>query len=222
VLSLYPSTMHIFWILLLFIQAATSSLISDIWSRKLDPIRYIVVPTDPANAAQIAQTEALFKNLDHNAEVIPKNTLGGTTVWILKSNNARLKDDLSALEGVSLVEQEASSKLVRRDVLKYIASARVSSNIEDTEGFLNSRVQGGTGYRRILDDDGTTILGWAGLALDDEAAKAVEEYNGIEYPLGVEAYTHKRVLPSALSARAETWVKQEKADKALVMDSQFK
>jgi hypothetical protein len=194
------------------------------WSRNVDPIRYTVVATDPTNAAQVAQTEAQLKNLDDDAEIIPKRTPEGTTVWLFKSNNVDLKEVISSVEGVDLVEQEVPSKLIRRDdVKKYIASANeTGNNIEETEGFLNSKHQGDTNYRQILDDDGTTVLGWKGLFLTNDGAKAVVEYKGIAYPLGIEEYTEDRVLPSKLSARAETWVKQENADKALVMDSQFK
>jgi hypothetical protein len=216
--------MHISWLFLLFIQAVTSSLVSDMWSRNFATICYTVVATDPTNAAQVAQTKAQLKNLDDNAEIIPKRTPEGTTVWLFESNNADLKDVISGFEGVDLVEQEARSELIRRDdVRKYIASANeTSNNIEETEGFLDSKHQGDTKYQRILDGNGTTVLGWKSLSLTDDGAKAVVKYKGIAYPLGIEEYTEDRVLPSKLSARAETWVKQENADKALVMDSQFK
>jgi hypothetical protein len=136
----------------------------------------------------------------------------------LNSDNAELEDVLRGLEGVSYVEKEVSLELTCRDVLKYIASAMESGNIGDLETFLNTKVQGGTKYRRVLDYDGTTVLGWAGLALDEEVTKAVEEHEGIEYPLGIEQFTPKRLMPLALSARAETGKKQEKADKALLTD----
>jgi hypothetical protein len=172
-------------------QAVTSSLISNTWSRNLHSIRYTVEPTDSTNAAQTAQTEALLKNLDDIAEVIPKRTADGVAVWLLKSDNAELEDVLRGLEGVSYVEKEVSSELTRRAVLKYIVSAMESGNIEDTEAFLDSKIQSGTKYRRILDDDETTVLGWANVTLDEEAANAVEEHEGIEYPLGIDEVTLK-------------------------------
>ena len=79
---------------------------------------------------------------------------------------------------------------MRQDIQKHISSAAESVNTEVTEEFLRSRIQSGTEFRRFLDDGGTTGLGWGDLALDEEAASAVEEHEGIEYPLGVQEYKY--------------------------------
>jgi hypothetical protein len=163
-------------------------------SRILGLICYTVVPNDPTNSAQNAQTEALLRNIDRSAVIIPKRTAGEAAIWFLKSHNAALEAAISTLEGVSIVKKEASSRTSSHGIRHYIASALESSNIEETEAFLNSKIQCGTEYRRILCKDVTTVLGWAGLALDREAAQVVEEYEGIAYPLGIEDISKLQVF----------------------------
>jgi hypothetical protein len=149
--------------------------------------RYVIEPTDPANAAQVAHTEALLQNVDSSAEIVAKKAPEGTSLWLLRSKNAELEDFLRAIEGVGYAEQEVISAPVRRNVMKYAASAVESSNIEKTEEFLKSKVQDGSEVHRQLDDHGT-VVGWDRLALDQDAARLVEEYEGIEYPLGIQDY----------------------------------
>ena len=236
-------------LLLLFIQSVTSTLISDIFYRDIGLAHYTVYPIDPGNATKIAETETRLKSLNSDADVLPKQGQNGFATWSITSKRGDLQNAISALEGVSHVEHEdlrledqsttsKRSELARRDTVKYMASANESSDAQKTEEFLKTMVQSNTKFYQFLDDDGT-ILGWGDLALDSDAQKAVEDYEGIEGPLAIDEVEEDRVLPTrgwsqfshtrsesfengkTLFARAGTWQKQEKADKALVMDSQY-
>ena len=150
------------------------------------PIRYVVIPTDPANATQITHTSTLLQNLDTTAHLIPKRTPEGTVVWLLKSHNPDLEPLLSALDGVDVAERD----LMHTGVRKYVVPAAELYDAEKTERFLMTKMQESTQFRRALDDDGVTILGWYGVVLSGEAAREVEEHEGVEWPLGLDEVKH--------------------------------
>jgi hypothetical protein len=169
--------------------------------------RYTIYPIDPGDTTKIAETEALLKDLDSDAEILPDQGPDGLTTWTYTSKYADLQNTIGALAGISLVKKEVvqledqsttskRSQLVRRDVLKYVASAKEDFDPKKTEEFLDIRVQANSEYYQFLDDDGTTILGWGGLALDEVAEKAVEEYGGIEEGLAIDEVVLDRVLPT--------------------------
>lgn len=193
-------------LLLLFIQPVTSTLTSDICYGHLSLTHYNVYPIDPGNATNIADTEIRLKSLDSDADVLPKQGQNGFATWSITSKHGDLQHELSALEGVSHIEHEdirledqpttsKRSELVRRDTVKYMASANESSDAQKTEEFIKTIVQSNTKFYQFLDDDGT-ILGWGDLALDSDARKAVEYYEGIEGPLAIDEVEEDRVLPT--------------------------
>ncbi|KAH7392248.1 peptidase S8/S53 domain-containing protein [Phaeosphaeria sp. MPI-PUGE-AT-0046c] len=128
-------------------------------------------------------------------------------------------------------------ELVRRDVPWYSCLAN-NTDIQKTEDFLKSKIQPGSRYLYIK--SGKEILGWWKLYLDDDAKKAVEAYEGITglRPGGskIEWFraisSGKQLQPPLrsvdlaarnhlLDRRSGTWTKQQNADKALIMNSQY-
>jgi hypothetical protein len=129
--------------------------------------------------------------------------------------------------------------LFRRDVQKFEALANKQVDPQETEAFLKSKVLNGHPVMQLTARD-DSVVGWFNLALDPDAKKTVEDHKGVsiirparkivdfraldvrqESPVNTyteHGFTRKS---KALFPRANEWVKQEKADKALVMDSQF-
>ncbi|KAF2850900.1 hypothetical protein T440DRAFT_529503 [Plenodomus tracheiphilus IPT5] len=118
------------------------------------------------------------------------------------------------------------AQLVRRDVRLYTAVATNSTNVEDLEKFVKSKIQPGQGGAiNPLTLNGKTF-GWANLALDDAAKEEIANHEGV---LGIRESLEVRnnqALPRSdwlqkLTRRAGKWLKQEDADLALVVDSQY-
>jgi hypothetical protein len=126
------------------------------------------------------------------------------------------------------------------DTFSYTARANKTSNVEDTERFLLTRVSHGITPGRFKRDG--TIVGWYNLELSDAAAKEVQEYEGIlsetfrrqrkivpfralDLPrpsATLDLYNHElHKKNDEIFRRASGWEKQRKADKALVVDSQY-
>lgn len=141
-------------------------------------------------------------------------------------------------QGEDLSLRSAPVELDRRDVPWYVCLAN-NTDVQKTEEFLNSKIQTGTKYLQMR--SGKEVLGWWKLYLDDDAKKAVEAYEGIRgFRPGGDKIKEFRAISSSnepqpsndsggLTAkdrpwerRSGSWIKQENADKALVMDSQYK
>jgi hypothetical protein len=118
------------------------------------------------------------------------------------------------------------AQLARRDFRTYTVVANKSANVEDLEKFVESKNQPGQqGAINTLTLDGKTFA-WANLALDDAAKQEIANHEGV---LGVKEslkVRNNRALPrkdwsQKLTRRAGKWLKQEDADLALVVDSQY-
>jgi hypothetical protein len=126
-----------------------------------------------------------------------------------------------------------------KDVQLYTTLANKTANPQETENFLKSKVLNSKPFYKIDDWDGS-VLGWYSLALDEAALKAVKEYEGISHirpqskivdfraldvrqESPVNTFAERSIIEKvkALFSRSDGWEKQEDADKALVMDSQF-
>jgi len=146
---------------------------------------------------------------------------------------------LSSLRVVNDLPLETrDAELNRRDVQFCSCLVKNTSDVQEVESFLKSKIQSGSKYYPYRRKD--KVLGWYHLMLDSDAQKTVKEYDGVEYfKVGVTKLTKYRSLPatgpsllpskmdttlgkkSALLPRAEEWVKQTTEDKALKMDSQY-
>jgi hypothetical protein len=128
----------------------------------------------------------------------------------------------------------------------YQALANKTSDSQITDKYLKSKVQPSQPIGQLKKGDGT-IVGWYNLVLDPGSAKEVKEHEGIDsttFQLEDEL-VHFRALtshdsseiwgptvgapapvpvkaPRRIYPRATKWEKQAGADKALVMDSQYK
>jgi hypothetical protein len=132
--------------------------------------------------------------------------------------------------------------LIRRDDFDvYQAIADNTTDPQITEDFLKSKVQQGRSVQRLTRHwKDNSIIGWSALYLDPAALKEVQAHDGIksiklegklvdfralsirdtsQYRAHV---THMQIKEDvSLSRRASEWTKQNKADKALVMNSQY-
>jgi hypothetical protein len=148
--------------------------------------------------------------------------------------------DQPSIEKESQPEPE-HKELLRRDVEIYMALANTSVDTSKTEAFLQSKVQQNIRSLYPLKDENDAVVGWVHLALDAAAKEEVQNHEGIrDIQVGKKlvdfrALSTRGWMPSkrhithetierdhALHPRAEKWAKQRKADKALVMDSQYK
>jgi hypothetical protein len=123
-------------------------------------------------------------------------------------------------------QPEHIARLARRDVRSYTATANDSSDVADLEKFVKSKIQPGKeGAIKPLILNGKTF-GWTGLALDDAAKEEIASHEGV---LGIKESLERRnnrALPKEdwsqkLTRRAGRWLKQDEADLALVVDSQY-
>ncbi|KAH7347071.1 peptidase S8/S53 domain-containing protein [Pyrenochaeta sp. MPI-SDFR-AT-0127] len=167
-----------------------------------------------------------------------------TDSWSVASvDNGDLATTINASKGVRLVEKSTSlnTHTARSDVgTTYVAMANTSFDWRKTEEFLKTKVQNDIKFFPItVWNDDSQVFGWYHLALDMDSKAAVEQHEGIQslrittmlrdfraLPLSAQSQSPQRVHQthaqgSNLSARDNKWQKQEKADKALVMDSQF-
>jgi hypothetical protein len=128
------------------------------------------------------------------------------------------------------------SDIVARDTQHYGALARDNTNVTKTEEFLKTKVKNPDDILHHSRRD--VIYGWYNLELDSETRKEVEAYEGIKTVRLTTMLTDFIAPPvtywsqryetaakqdkSALFRRASTWELQKGADKALVMDSQYK
>jgi hypothetical protein len=119
-----------------------------------------------------------------------------------------------------------------------MARAKNTSDVQETETFLESKIQKGTSLLHHRNDG--KVTGWHGLMLDDQAKSEVEKYEGIESIMREGKLVAFRALPDGdqscdpyeahgtlsrralLSQRDGKWEKQTNADEALRMDSQYK
>jgi hypothetical protein len=131
------------------------------------------------------------------------------------------------------------SEIVARDTQLYDAMAKEGSGVKKIEEFLKTKVKNPD---QIMQNDWDGhVTGWYDLELDTEAKKAVEEHEGIENVDIMKEAQWFRALPKndwssyspgimhnllghddVMLKRSGEWEKQEKADKALIMDSQYK
>jgi hypothetical protein len=126
--------------------------------------------------------------------------------------------------------------LVRRDTPVFRCAAKPGTNITKTEEFLKTQIKPGSNYYYFTRDG--EIIGWWYLALDDAAQKAVENYEDIRFfeKGGIKLQdfwvlpTHDQLSDATydspgkatLSRRSGSWIKQQGADRALVMNSQYR
>lgn len=132
----------------------------------------------------------------------------------------------------------ARERLMRRDNIWYSCLAN-GTEIEKTEEYLKSKVQQGSEVLRLTIRG--KIIGWYRLFLDDNAKREVEAYEGIRFLKdnvqkveefrAVTKEDRLHPLPKSHESpqisrdrnrRSGTWEKQQNADKALVMDSQYR
>lgn len=112
------------------------------------------------------------------------------------------------------------------------------TDVQKTEEFLKSKVKPGSQFYTMQNRD--EVIGWWRLYLDDDAKKAVEAYEGVRYfkrdgnrvedfralprdsqPLSKFEIRALATEEHVLGRRSGSWTKQQNADKALVMDSQY-
>jgi hypothetical protein len=227
-----------------------SSPSSDLWLRSTitGGLRYSVYPNDVTNTVQTVETGALLQTLCGSANVVTVEQDDVIDSWIIDAkNDSHVLQAIAALEGVSRIEQQNDTespsdttehrKLAIRDLPHYEAYAKNGTDTQKTEEFLQSQVPEGTKILQYKDDG--KVVAWYRFSLSPEAKEAVENYEGIEKLYTASTKRYNRALPAntnpstllptsktlsesdALWRRSGTWVKQEKADKALVMDSQF-
>ena len=237
------------------VAAYATSQFSDKWDRDLSETEYIVDAIDPTRTTE---TETLLKHLYGDTNVVANRHDDKVASWTITSDGSDLTSAIKALEAVRLVEPRGSPKtrsadsdahstkqedssnspsvesgipeLVRRDVQQCSCLAKNTSDIQETEKFLESKIQSGSKMYQFT-RHGKTI-GWWYLALDPDAQKAVQGYEGFEYfKVGVQKMTRFRALPrsdstqppgdigetsgkkNALSRRDGKWVKQTTEDK---------
>ncbi|KAJ4369257.1 hypothetical protein N0V83_006342, partial [Neocucurbitaria cava] len=208
--------------------------------------RYTVEAIDPTNTAE---TEAQLKSLYGDNNVIIDGHRGESASWTITSDGDDLTGTIEALESVRVVQPkdapqtgtgEGRRRLSRRNNGIYTVFAKKpngSTDTKATEEFLRSKIQPGTNIYHFSNENGD-ITAWWGLRLDPDAKAAVENHEGVgkvsddpgtnyaralppsdeKYILSSLAQTDKRTL---LDARSGKWEKQEAADDALVMVSQF-
>jgi hypothetical protein len=123
----------------------------------------------------------------------------------------------------------------------YTALANTSFDWHKTEEFLKTKIPKDMPLFAIPDlDDDKIVYGWYALPLDAEGKAAVENHEGIQSVDPSTFFQDFRAVPvsdqlqsnqeidqafsknTVLATRDGKWEKQEKADTALVMDSQWK
>ncbi|KAF2850303.1 hypothetical protein T440DRAFT_518402 [Plenodomus tracheiphilus IPT5] len=128
----------------------------------------------------------------------------------------------------------------RRDALEYDVMANTSIDWQKTEEFLKTKVKPDTAFVQFKDfEDDSKVFGWYPLVLDDAAKAEVEKYEGVaSVEISKNLTTFRAISASGLSqssqdafrmrarsskllTRAGDWVKQEHADDALKMASQY-
>jgi hypothetical protein len=213
-----------------------------------------------ANDSDVKRTEEFLESkVQSGTKIYTHEWDGVVSGWFNLALDAEAKKEVEEYEGIDhvnimqdfeffdgpSVEKRPQSEsqhevLLRRDVEIYIALANTSVDTSKTEAFLQSKVPSDRPIYPFKDEDGT-VVGWAHLALDAAAKEAVQNYEGIG-DMRVEGnIVDFRALPTrdwtplrkhithetikrdiALHPRDDKWAKQKKADKALVMDSQYK
>jgi hypothetical protein len=233
--------------LLLFAQAATSSLLSNLWTRVTNAnMKRYIVSADSSDTTKQLQTRGLLESKYGDELQISKDG-GESGTWVIVSVRDNLQDEISMTEGVDRViveEEDLSPATSKRDepvgeVHSHMVGRNTSIPVATTEEFLNSTVQAGSSYRQLIKKGQTEVRGWAGLKLDEEGVKKVEGHEGIIETLVNDECGSWRVLPhdeqvkrpqkisrtsgadTALFDRAGKWGKQEHADWSLRMDSQY-
>jgi hypothetical protein len=240
---------HILLHLLLFAQAATSSLMSNLWTRGTNSNmkRYIVHPTDSSDTTKQLQTRALLGS-KYGDKLQTFKDGDASDIWVIVSVRDDLQNDISMTEGVHRVtveEEDLFPATLKRDepvgeVHSYMVARNTSIPVQQTEEFLKSQVRADTSFRQLIKKGQTEVRGWAGLMLDEAAVKKVENYEGVIEKLVNDECGSWRVLPheeqvprlhkasrtpgadTNLFVRAGKWGKQEHADWALKMDSQYR
>jgi hypothetical protein len=148
------------------------------------------------------------------------------------------------VDSVIVEEEDLYPATSKRDepvaeVHSYMVGRNTSMPVEKTEEFLNSTVQAGTSYRQLIKKGQTEVRGWAGLKLDEEGVKKVEEHEGVIETLVNDECGSWRALPhdeqvtiphnisqtsaadKNLFTRAGKCRKQEHTDWSQRMDSQY-
>jgi hypothetical protein len=126
--------------------------------------------------------------------------------------------------------------IVARDTQRYGALAADNTNVTETEAYLRSKVKNPEHMHHY--SWAGVVHGWYNLELDAETKKEVEAHEGIktmripktlaDFIAAPATYWSQRRAPTAddedrkLIRRADTWDLQKGADKALVMDSQYR
>jgi hypothetical protein len=187
--------MQLFLLFALWAQLILSALAStDTSSRDTGMIQYLVYPVTGALPAENTDTETRLNELCGAANVSPvrprDEQLGESTAYwnVTLSRDSDMITKINDLIGVGFVRQAKSPNaptaqhehrgLVRRDVQSYMARAKNTSDVQETEKFLKSKVQKGTSLLHHRNDG--KVTGWYGLMLDDQAKSEVEKYEGIE------------------------------------------
>jgi hypothetical protein len=231
----------------LLTSVLASSLPSNLWDRDYGVVHYSVYPVDSAHSTQITGTESLLKNLCGDDGVVPVQNDHTIDSWIVTvKDDSETKQAIEALEGVRLVEQHNESgspsvppeqnPLEKRDFDRYLVFPNGTSDEQKTEDFLKTKNQHDMTIYQWRHHG--KLMAWYNIVLTAEAKEEVEKHEGIEYVRIEPEINFNRALPvsanimpliptvptpsdSSLHRRSGTWMKQEKADKALIMDSQF-
>jgi hypothetical protein len=162
---------------------------------------------------------------------------------IKRLNIMRDVESFEALPENDNAQQQSEAKrseMETQDTPLYRAMAKDGTNVKATEEFLRTKVK--TPDRIYQLGLNGNVTGWYHLELDPEAKKAVEEYEGIDHVSVMKKMEWFRALlpehewssysprktyeslkyDSVISKRSGGWEKQDGADKALIIDSQYK
>ena len=226
-----------------------ASSLSNAWSSASSVIHYTVYPIHPGRNDQTTKTETLLKDIYGDTNVVPsqrdiEHHGQVTDSWrVTSTDSSDLTTAIKALEGVRRVVRVdlSDTHAIRRDDgPNFVAMANTSFDWHKTEEFLKSKVRNGIQFFPMKDwDDRSQVVGWYDLALDPDAKTAVEQHEGIHSVSVMTNLVDFLAIPpndrprfsqnidqtheqnSKLFTRDGKWEKQENADKALVMDSQF-
>jgi hypothetical protein len=167
---------------------------ADSWHRDVIKACYTVYPVDPSNIIVTMETEASLKNLDINSSINPTRENNILISWSISSIRSDLQRLISAINGVSHVEREGTCRVpataetsevelppehVRRDTRSYMCLCKSSSNAEEVEQFLRSKVHPDEAKEINQMTRRGKVVGWAGLVLDDAAREEVASHPGI-------------------------------------------
>jgi hypothetical protein len=152
----------------------------------------------PADGTNVTTTEEFLRSKVKNPnDILHHSWDDEITGWYNLELDSETKKEVEAYEGIKAMRVRAKLEqftapakdipqpgekrtgLALRDIQWYNASVAKESDVQKTKDFLKSKVQNGT---QVFTQEWNGIIsGWFNLALDAEAKKEVEEYEGIEH-----------------------------------------